>query len=221
MFKSVMYKEWIKTQWYIIAIGVIFIALHTYMFMKLGRSIRFAGMEHLWDVIINREQFVFRELQYFPLLAGIVIGLAQFVPEIYQKRLKLALHLPLPSFKIISWNILYGLILLISIFSLCMIILFLYMRMHFAYEFLESAFLTILPWYLAGLVAYLLVAWVCLEPKWDRRIINILVSCPLVYAFMQQSKPAAYGESVSLLLLIPIALISFVYISVIRFKEGK
>jgi len=221
MFKSVLYKEWIKTKWYVIGICVVSILLHAYMFMKLGRSIRFAGMVHLWDVIINKDQFIFREIKLFPLISGIVLGIAQFVPEIYQKRLKLALHLPLPSFRIISWNVLYGAITLALVYVISIAILITYIRLYFAIEFVESAFLTILPWYLAGIVSYFLVAWICLEPRWNRRIINTIISIPILCTYMITALPAAYSSCVILILSIAIVVMFFVYISVIRFKDGK
>lgn len=221
MFKSVLYKEWIKTKWYVMGICLVSLMLHAYMFMKLGRSIRFAGMVHLWDVIINRDQFIFRELKLFPLISGIVLGVAQFVPEIYQKRLKLALHLPLPSFKIISWNILYGAIIILPIFVVSIVMLLAYMRIYFAYEFIQSAFITILPWYLAGVAAYFLVVWVCLEPRWNRRIINTLISVSILCTYMVTALPAAYSGSVLVILTLTVLVVALVYISVIRFKDGK
>lgn len=221
MFKAVLKKEWIKTKWFVIGIALASLLIHLYMFVKLGRSIRFAGMVHLWDVIINKEQFIFREIRYLPIVAGLSIGLSQFVPEIYQKRLKLALHLPLKSFKIISWNIAYGLICLSTIFILSIVILLLFIGIHFSCEFVLSGFITILPWYLAGITTYLLVAWIVLEPRWDRRIINALIALPLVSMFMLANNPAAYTGSVMMILSLTIFSSSLVYLSVIRFKDGK
>lgn len=220
MYKAVLGKEWIKTRWFVIGICLASILLHAYMFIKLGRSMRLAGMVHLWDVIINRDQFIFREIRYLPILSGIVLGVAQFVPEIYQKRLKLALHLPLKSLRIISWNISYGLICLMTVFVFSCIVLLSYMSIYFSSEFIISAFYTILPWYLAGLSTYFLVAWICLEPRWDRRIISTLISLPLINMYMLGKLPAAYYSSVYIIVLTLLSIV-LVYQSVVRFKDGK
>jgi hypothetical protein len=221
MFKAVLKKEWIKTKWFVIGIAVVSLLLHIYMFIKLGRSMRFTGIIHLWDVVINKEQFVFREIRFFPIIAGLSIGLSQFIPEIYQKRLKLALHLPLKSYKIIFWNIAYGLICLSTIFIISMSVLLFYISIYFSFEFVESGFFTILPWYLSGIATYLFMAWIVLEPRWDRRIINSLITLPLISMFLLDRNPAAYMGSVIMILIITILSSSLVYLSVLRFKDGK
>jgi hypothetical protein len=221
MYKAVIKKEWIKTKWFVLGIAVSSIILHLYMFIKLERSIRFAGIIHLWDVIINKEQFIFREVQYFPVIAGLILGIAQFVPEIYQKRLKLALHLPLKSFRIISWNVSYGLISLSTIFLLSIGLLLLYIGIYFSFEFIESALYTIIPWYLAGIITYFLLAWIVLEPRWERRITNTLISIPLISMFMLGKLPAAYTGNLLMMFILTLVTASLVYLSVVRFKDGK
>lgn len=221
MFKSVIYKEWIKTKWYVVGILLVSIIIHAYLFMKLEKSIRLAGIVHLWDVIINKDIFFFRDIKLLPLLSGIVLGFAQYTPEMYQKRLKLALHLPLPSYKIIRWYLIYGTSTLLLIFGFSTIILLFYMRTIFAFEFISTAFFTIIPWYLAGVTAYFLSAWICLEPIWSRRVINTLISIPIIYVYMLETIPAAYSSCVLMLLFLTILTMTFINLSVIRFKNGK
>ncbi len=220
MYRAVLIKEWIKTKGFIWTIIAISLLLHVYMFLKLGRSMRFAGMVHLWDVIISRDQFVFRELKWFPAIAGLVLGVAQFVPEIYQKRLKLTLHLPVPRFNIISWQISYGLISLLSIFLVNIFMLVVFMCFYFAKEFIASALYTVAPWYLAGIGAYAFVAWITLEPSWKRRAVNTFVAMPVLNMLLIDAIPSAYMNSMLFIFSSTVAAMFFVYLSVIRFKDG-
>lgn len=220
MYKAVFIKEWIKTKGFVIAILLISVLLYTYMFLKLGRSVRFAGLVHLWDVIITRDQFVFRDIKWFPVTAGLLLGLAQFVPEMYQKRLKLALHLPVKGFRIISWQVSYGITILLGIFILNIAALLAYMSFYFAGDFIVTALYTIFPWYLAGIAAYILTAWIVLEPSWRRRALNILIAVPVLNMLLITSIPAAYINSLTAILLITVFIVFFIYLSVARFKEG-
>ncbi|MFA8434686.1 MAG: hypothetical protein ACEPOZ_09240 [Marinifilaceae bacterium] len=221
MRKALIYKEWKKTKWLNIAILSIGSLLLGYIFMKLGRSFRFAGMEHLWDVIINRDQFLLRDLKYFPVAAGIFLGLAQFVPETIKKRIKLSLHLPLPERETIFIMLGYGQVVLLGFFILHIMAVLLFAGIHFPYEFIISMLGTLAPWYLAGLTAHSFVAMICLEPTWKRRVFNILLMVGTLKLFFISDFPSAYILVLYLLIMIPIYVLPFLFLSVFRFKEGQ
>ena len=221
MIKAILYKEWIKTKWAWAAIVCSGVLLHIYLFVRLGRSFRLAGHEHIWDVIINRNQFLFYDLKYFPLAAGILLGLSQFVPEMAQKRLKLSLHLPLTEFRIISWMTGYGLVLLILFFSIHAAALLTGIHLRFAFDFLINAAVTVVPWYVAGIVAYLACVFTCTEPVWKRRIPNILLSAGILRVFFMSDFPASYLKMLPLLLVPVVLTVLFTYRSVYRFKIGE
>jgi hypothetical protein len=220
MKKALLYKEWIKTKWFGLGILAIGILLLSYIFMKLGRSFRFVGMEHLWDVVINRDQFLFRDLKYFPLAAGACLGLSQFIPEVIQKRIKLSLHLPLPERSIILLMLGFGQVLLLSIFIVQILGLLVFAQFHFPGEFLISMLYTIAPWYIAGLVVHSFIAMICLEPTWKRRIFNMLLMIGTLKLCFLSDFPGAYALTIGLLIIIPIYVLPFTFLSVYRFKIG-
>jgi len=221
MFRSVMYKEWIKTRLFIFLILLITIALHSYMYIKVGYSLRMVGGAHIWSVIIDRNQFLFRIMKYFPLLFSFMIALSQFVPEMVSKRLKLALHLPLKKFTIINWTLFIGAFILVIVYLINIVSLILFMNIHFSCEIIISALQTVYPWFLAGLLSYFLSAWIILEPRWGRRIINTLIATSVVPIFYIESIPGAYVKVFPLLISILLASIFIVIDSVKRFKQGK
>ncbi|MCU4174096.1 hypothetical protein [Carboxylicivirga sp. N1Y90] len=221
MEKALLYKEWKKTRIFSISIALVAIVLSAYIMLKAGRSFRIAGMEHLWDVIVNRKQFIFKELKYFPIAAGLCIGFAQYFPEIVQKRIKLSLHLPLNENKVVMLMHTYGMGVLLCVFFIQMLAFTIFSSIYFPFEFMLNSLQTIAPWYLAGFVTYMFVAMICLEPVWNRRGINSLLAIGTIYLFLLSGTPAAYEHTMCLFLIVSLWIFPFGLLSIKRFKEGK
>lgn len=221
MIKAILYKEWIKTRWVVIAIAALGVLMLAYLFMRMGRSFRIAGHEHIWDVMVNRNQFMFYDLRYFPLVAGLLLGMAQYIPEVLQKRLKLTLHLPMPQNLMVGWMVAYGAISLLLFFVVHLLVLLVGIRYAFAYEFVVTAAYTVLPWYVAGLLAYLACAIVCIEPTWKKRIPLALLAIAMLKVLFLSRFPGAYMKSTWLLILLPLLCVWWVFWSVYRFRLGE
>jgi hypothetical protein len=221
MIKGLLYKEWIKTRWFLLAIAIVGMVLHIYMFMRVGRSFRLVGAEHIWDVIITRNQFLFSELKFLPLLDGALLGLSQFIPEIASRRIKLTFHLPMPEKNITTWMVGYGFVLLTTLFIIQVAALITGMRLLFAPEIVLQGILTIIPWYVAGVWAYLACVFVAVEPTWRIRIPNILISVALIRMLFLVDFPAAYAYMAIPMVVITALLILFLWLSVYRLKVGK
>ncbi len=220
MNNAIFYKEWIKTRWYIMALLVVGLIIEGIMFLKLGRSFRFAGHEHLWDVIVNKHQFMFSYIKFYPLVTGLVLASSQFVPETNSFRLKLSLHLPMPETRAISLMLGFSSALLFLLFASLMTILLLGAGYFFASEIVSSIFITVLPWFMVGFVGYFLLSFCIFEPLWKRRLVNLLISIFVIYIFFVRSHPGAYMHVVPLVLLIPLVSVLLVYYSAYRFKIG-
>lgn len=67
--------------------------------------------ETYWNNILQQRAIYFTVLKFIPLLIGLLISVAQFVPEIVEKRIKLTLHLPTNEETIVLkwyfWIVLY------------------------------------------------------------------------------------------------------------------
>ena len=81
--------------------------------------------------------------------------------------------------------------------------------------------LTTLPWYFAGLTAYLYVTAICLEGTWRMRVILALLAVATLMIFFLQPVPEAYNGMTLLLVIFMILLTILSFGSVIRFKEGR
>ncbi len=218
---SLLYKEWKKTKWFVLGILIVGLFIQVYMFLKLGRSLRMVGEEHIWNVIINRNQFLFTQFKFFPVISGLVLGLAQFVPEIIQKRIKLSLHLPMKENAIIFTMLGYGQVVLLINFILLLSVFLIGISFVFPWQIILSTIQTVIPWFAAGLVVNSLVAWISIEPTWKYRFVDVLISLAVLYVFFISSFPGAYAKVIWLILLLIVYVMPFVMWSVHRFKVGK
>lgn len=221
MQKAIFLKEWIKTRrvfWGISAMSLCFVV---YALLRVERVMEFKGAAHLWEILLMKDVVFIEALRYVPLGMGLLLGIAQFVPEVVQKRLKLTLHLPYPRQRMIVSMLLTGGVLLLGLFILHYVVLGLYLANSLAPELYGRILLTALPWYLAGLAAYLLTAWVCLEPVWWRRGVDALVAAGVLRIFFISETPEAYHFFLVALLVWMVGFTGFSLLSVDRFKRGE
>lgn len=221
MKKAIFYKEWIKTRLYFPVALIVSLAFILYTLLRLQRVVNFKGAAHLWEILLSRDVVFIDPLTYIPVAIGLLLAIVQFVPEMQQKRMKLTLHLPYSQSRMIFWMICAGLAELSCIFLINYGILYLYLQSIMAPELTSRILLTSLPWYLGGILTYLLATWTCLEPTWKRRIINLLLSCCLVKIFFLSNVPQAYDGFILILFIYTAATLLLPWLSITRFKAGK
>lgn len=221
MLKAIFYKEWIKTRWYFILALLGTLGFAGYCVLRVNRTVEFKGASHVWEVMLSRDAIFIDLLQYIPLLVGVCMAIVQFVPEMHHKCLKLTLHLPYPALRMVMTMLLGGVSLLVVCFALNFLLLWGYLQHVFAPELIAHILLTALPWYLAGITGYLLMSWICLEPAWKRRIVNLVISLLVLKIFFISSTPEAYNSFLPGLAIYTILTASFSWLSVVRFKAGK
>lgn len=218
---TIFYKEWIKTRWYFLFALLLTLGFTGYCLLRMYKTGSLKGFAHLWEVMLQRDAVFVDLLQYIPLIAGILLAVVQFVPEMQRKCLKLTLHLPCPAWKMIGTMLLAGMLLLLVAFGSNFLLMEVFLGKVLAVELKQRILLTALPWYLAGVAGYLLAAWVCLEPAWKRRVINLIISVFLLRIFFLANAPAAYISFLPLLTVCTLAAAAFSWLSVLRFKEGR
>ncbi|MCI1646953.1 MAG: hypothetical protein LKI39_10565 [Bacteroides sp.] len=218
---AIFYKEWIKTRWYYLLAVVTTLGFSGYCMLRINRAIELKGAAHIWGAMLERDAVFIDLLQYVPLIIGILMAVVQFVPEMQRKCLKLTLHLPYPQLKMVATMLLAGLALLLLCFALNLLLMDVYMRTVLASELKNHVLLTSLPWFLAGICGYLMVSWICLEPSWKRRVLNLIVTVLVLRIFFLSATPEAYDKFISGLGIYTLLTASFSWLSVIRFKEGK
>lgn len=220
MTKAIFYKEWIKLRWLLAGLAAIFAAVVPYLVLSLHSKFRFAGKAHLWAVIAEKDVNMISQLQYLPLLAGLLLGLFQFVPEMNKKSFKLTLHLPHPEKLTVIKMMLFGFGSLTAIFVLTAGVLLALLGLSLPPTVIGAWLMASLPWFLAGLTAYLLAVWVCIEPSWKQRAINILLAGALLSVFLHTASSFGYMYFTPALAASCLLSMLFPFYSVFRFKEG-
>lgn len=221
MIKAILYKEWIKTRRVFLLLLVLGIILAVYAVLGVRRIEATKGVEHVWMIMLLKDQTFMDVLKYFPLLAGIVAGIAQMVPEMSHKRLKLTLHLPFPQARMFAIMLGMGLAQLLLIFVIQTGVTIGYYSTILPSELMSRVLLTMLPWMLCGLNAYLFVAAVCIEGERKMRVILGLIGIATLALYFKQTVPEAYNGFLPMLTIGTLLCISLVYYSLIRFKEGR
>ncbi|WP_418895465.1 hypothetical protein [Limibacterium fermenti] len=217
---TIFYKEWVKTHKAILLIAFVFVGFIAYTFINVSQMFRINGAVQTWFNVIVKDITLLGQMQWLPLLAGMLLALSQYVPEMVDKRLKLTLHLPLPERKIMWVMMAYGAAVLVTLFVLTYLILALWLGIYYPREIVVSAVWASLPWFLAGLTAYFCVAWISLEPVWRQRIGDALIAVCLLSLFFFNAKSGAYVPFVFYGAAIVVAVSVLPLYSMFRFKDG-
>ncbi len=221
MFKSIVYKEWIKIRLVVwVALGLSLVALAN-IFLKVRHDILFVDAANYWYSFLFRGFTYFGILKFFPFVAGLAIAIAQYFPETVNKRIKLTFHLPvsengvLISMHIFGAMVLTGLLLVVLGFFTAGSAIF------FPGNIIRASMLTMLPWFLGGIATYFLVALVLLEPMWIFRGLYAAVAAGFVTLFYSGASIGAFRPVLLPLSLITLLLSCVVLFSGYRFRKGE
>lgn len=221
MIKAILYKEWIKTRWYWLLALLLSTGFAGYAMLRVARVYSLKGAEHLWIVMLQRDAIFVDLLEFLPLLIGMAFALVQFVPEMHHKSFKLTLHLPIRATRAVAAMLSFGIVLLITIFALSLILMWGYLQSVLVPELWQHIILSALPWYLAGVAAYLLTAWVSLEPTWKHRVINSVVALLLLRLYFMSPAPESYNSFLPLLAVLTLSYSLLSMLSLTRFRNGR
>ncbi len=221
MIRSIFYKEWIKSRWALLVLLCVFSGMMAYTFMTMARDVRVSGYSEVWEMIVQKGLTHVDYLKYLPLLAGVCLAVIQYAPEMSNKRLKLTLHLPLKESSIMLAMMSFGIIYLAVLFALCYIFTGVGISVYFNSEVVQWNLAALQPWLWSGLLAYILAAWICLEPVWKQRIFDGLMAIATLAMFYFNVIPGAYTPFLPCLIALVVVSISFTFYSLIRFKDGE
>lgn len=221
MFKSLLYKEWLKTRWFIagfLLLGVLAVGL---IFLKVQHDFKFYEGKNYWNNILFLGFKYYSSFKFIPLLGGIIMGISQFFPETVEKRIKLTFHLPVDENKLLLQMMVYGTLALSAVYGLLSFILLILSNLFFPQEIVIGTLNSILPWLLSGYAAYFLIALIVLEPLWKYRFFYILISGFYSTLYLKVAMTGAYVPMNIILALLTIALSISLLFSAYRFRKGE
>ena len=220
MWKSLFYKEWLKVHWFLILIALIGIVVIGYIFLALKHSFAFSGARNIWSTILFQGFQYFKIFKFVPLAGGLVFSLAQYLPEITNKRIKLSFHAPLQENKVLLIMQAFGASCLFILFLFLVVLFGLLGSVYLPVEVVSASIITILPWTLAGLSAYFLVAFIVLEPAWIFRFFYSLFGASFISMHFIQAGIESYRPVILSLFLMCILISTAVLFSGYRLRKG-
>ncbi|GAB6057577.1 hypothetical protein [Desulfonatronum parangueonense] len=220
MWRSILLKERLKMRWVFFAALAVNLGFCVKVFLDIRQQLNTEHAQMVWYQAIHLQSVFQDQMRYLPLLTGLALAAAQFVPELLNRRMRIALHLPVYREKMLSWCLLVGVGHVLVVFGLVAGLTHLTMVTYFPAEVGRSAFLTMMPWYAAGLLCYIGGAVMLLETAWSRRVFLGFVFGGLVYMLLMGLGYDWFTPALPwLLLLLPLAFLC-VYESGRRFQQG-
>lgn len=221
MFKSIVYKEWIKIRlvaW--VALGLSLVALAN-IFLKVRHDILFVDAANYWYSFLFRGYTYFGILKFFPFVVGLAIAIAQYFPETVNKRIKLTFHLPVSENGVLISMHAFGTMVLVALLLAVIGLFTLGSSIFFPGNIIKASLLTMMPWFLGGIATYFLVALILLEPMWIFRGLYAAVAAGFVVIFFSSAAIGAFEPVLLPLALITLLLSCVVLFSGYRFRKGE
>ena len=220
MLKAIIYKEWLKTRGVFLIGLLLSVCMAGFEILSMNRVGTVKGVEHIWQIMLMKDNMFVNHLTFIPLAVGVGVGLAQMLPEMVQKRFKLTLHLPYSQNRMVLAMLVVGLAEIVAVSVVTSVIVVVYDMRVLAPELVSRVVLTMSPWFVAGVVAYFFTAAVCIEGCRVQKVTLSSLGVGVVSWLFAGDAAEAYN---GVLLLFDVASLScalLVYRSVYRFKEG-
>ncbi len=206
MWKSVLYKEWLKIKWFLILFAGFGILAVGYIFLNVQHDFKFSDPNNYWYYIMFLGVRYFGYLKFVPIVGALAISVAQYFPETVNKRIKLSFHLPINENKVLLIMMLFGTACLLACYILMVLLFYILSTIYFPSDIILPALISITPWFLAGFAIYYLVAFIILEQVWKYRLLYIVFAATIIPVFIESSIAGGYAPANPLLAVLVIVL---------------
>ena len=220
MRKALFIKEWIKMRWILIGFFAVGLFSAAKLLLDIHHQVELMGAENLWDILLFNHFNPYRWMEYIPLVTGISIALAQFIPEVQHKRIKLTFHLPVNENQMLMQLIMTGNCFLLVIFLSELIIAIAGITTVLPHKLVMDALITLVPWFLGGITAYHLTTTIVFETKPIRRLFLILITAAFITLFYQPVTTGAYQPALPLLAVLTVLTFFAHLYTAYRFRKG-
>lgn len=221
MWKAVVYKEWLKTRWFLVIFALTGILVVGYLFLKVKHDITFNEAANYWYLILFQGFPYFGLMKFVPLAGALALSVAQYFPETVNKRIKLTFHLPVRENKVLIMMMLFGTACLTAVFLILFLLFTALSGVYFPSNIIIPAIISIIPWFLCGYAAYYLVALIVLEPVWLYRFLYLIAAIAIIPVFMTPSVNGGYAPANLILLFLVLILSVAILFSGYRFRKGE
>jgi hypothetical protein len=219
-FRATLYKEWIKLRLYWGSMLLVSVGYAVYLSLRLRYVHQFHDAVSVWGAWMFKGYLFFASFRYVPLVLGVAFGALQFLPETLNKRIRLALHLPLGENRVIGHHLLAGLLGLSFVMLPAAGLFVATGWIYFPVEFQHNLFTTLSPWLLAGFAGYLLTATLLLENSWRYRAFYLVLGGASLRLFYLGDFYDVYQRVLAGFAIWTAALVLLPLLSSYRFRKG-
>lgn len=221
MIKSIFLKEFYKIRWFWLMILLLNVMVCIYIFVTTRRLFILDHPEVVWYQVLQLGHIPFDDLRYIPVLSGILIACAQYLPEMWGERLRLSLHLPIQPLLLMLLHIgvglaAYGLIILVDLAAMWWTT-----GIYFPKESITISLATAFPWVAAGMAGYLGATLALLEPSYRQKVVHLTITLGVCALFLKPEMPGSYAGVSALLMLFPVLMMLCIMLPVYRFRYRK
>jgi len=171
IFRAVLLKEWVKLRILVWVPFLLMIAFLIDTYMRYKGIVALHGASALWLDLMYKQSIAFLKLEWVLIGGGIWFACLQFLPECSHKRLRLLFHLPvahqLPIYSMVGVGLLVTGVLFLGAYGGFYAVL---SRFYLPAELYVPMLKTLLPWGLAGTVAYCVTAAVIAQTDIVRKL---------------------------------------------------
>ena len=169
--RAVLFKEWIKLRLlvWVPVIALIAVTVDVWLTYKTIRAMH--GATALWSALVYKQDIFFANMRWVLVGGGVWFACLQFLPECSGKRLRLLFHLPVTHRFSLYIIVAVGLLLTVMLSAMGIGgLLQVCSLMGFPPELAYLMAGSLLPWALAGMVAYCATAAIIAEPSLVRKL---------------------------------------------------
>ncbi|MCW7753552.1 hypothetical protein OOT00_06060 [Desulfobotulus sp. H1] len=220
MWQSLFMKEWLKLRWYFTAALLVNLGVCMKIFLDIRQIIHMEHAEMVWYQAIHLHTLFYEPLRYLPLITGLVLATAQFLPEVSGRRMRISLHLPMNQNRMLFLSLLAGILHLAAITGLDILLTGILLFNYFPAEVARASVPTLLPWICAGFLAYLGGVHLLLEPSPSRRIFHAFVFASLTAVHFTGSGYNWLSPVLPFLFMLSVLALPGIFDACRRFRQG-
>jgi hypothetical protein len=146
MWYSIWLKEWLKLRWVFLGSLLLALGFSIKVFLDIRQQMNTEHAQMVWYQAIHLQTVFHQQMCYLPLLIGLAMAVAQFVPEMLGRRIRISLHLPIVREVMVLFCLLTGLLHVLVVCILVAGLTQLTLNWFFPWEVAQFALLTMIPW---------------------------------------------------------------------------
>ena len=186
MLNSIIKKEWLKLRFYIFGLFVLMVVSLGYFAFELNFSFSTIEPESMmWYRFAHLKDKPYFYLSYLFLAIGIIVSLAQFLPEKIQKRIKIMTHLPLDLKTSLFYHLLIGVMFISILTTILGISLLLILINYYPDIIIQVALKDTIAYSFASIVVYIGLSAVIIEQKPAIAGLKLIVISLFIVSFLK------------------------------------